>query len=224
MMQEETGRKRLRGKWSLSLRLFVLAGIVGPPLFVLVFTIDGLLTPDYSPLSQSVSSLGADGPNAWIQDSNFVVFGLLLIAFAVGFSKIMQEVLSREQLRASTLLLVLTGIGLVNDGFFTQGSVTTFHGTLHNLGFLVIFASLIGALLLIGRQLSNSPAWRGYGWYSTITGFLTLALLVISVPLADPLQLGGLFQRIVAVEAFGWYVVMGSRLFAVGRAQQALSG
>lgn len=224
MMQEETGRKRSRGKWSLSLRLFVLAGIVGPPLFVLVFTIDGLLTPDYSPLSQSVSSLGADGPNAWIQDSNFVVFGLLLIAFAVGFSKIMQEVLSREQLRASTLLLVLTGVGLVNDGFFTQGSVTTFHGMLHNLGFLVIFASLIGALLLIGRPLSNSPPWRGYGWYSTITGFVTLTLLVISIPLADPLQLAGLFQRIIAVEAFGWYVVMGSRLFAVGRAQKALSG
>jgi hypothetical membrane protein len=221
MMQEETGRKRSRGKWSLSLRLFVLAGIVGPLLFVLVFTIDGLLTPDYSPLSQSVSSLGADGPNAWIQDSNFVVFGLLLIVFAVGFWKIMQEVLSREKLRGSTLLLVLTGVGLVNDGIFTQGSVTTLHGMLHNLGFLVIFASLIGALLLIGRPLSKIPAWRGYGWYSTITGFLTLALLVISAPLADPLQLAGLFQRIVAVEAFGWYVVMGSRLFAVGRAQNA---
>src|SRR5262249_40431714 len=128
MMREETDWKRSKGKWSLSLRLLVLAGIVGPILFVLVFTIDGLLTPDYSPLSQSVSSLGADGPNAWIQDSNFVVFGLLLIAFAVGFWKIMQEVLSREKLRASTLLLVLTGVGLVNDGFFTQGSVTTLHG------------------------------------------------------------------------------------------------
>jgi len=132
----------------------------------------------------------------------------------------MQEVFSPEKLRASTLLLVLTGVGLVNDGFFTEGSVTTLHGMLHNLGFLVIFASLISALLLIGRQLSNNAAWRGYGRYSTITGFLTLALLVISAPLADPLQLGGLFQRVVAVEAFGWYVVMGCRLFAVGRAQK----
>jgi hypothetical protein len=44
-------------------------------------------------------------------------------------------------------------------------------------------------------------------------------LLIISAFLADPLQLAGLFQRILAVEAFAWYVVMGGRLFALARAQ-----
>jgi hypothetical membrane protein len=219
MTQGEMRQERSRGKGNRSAQLFALAGIVGPIFFVLMFTIDGWLSPDYSPLRQTVSSLGATEPNAWIQNSNFVVFGLLLLAFAVGFSRQMRAVLSREALRTSTLLLVLTGAGLVNDGFFTQDSVTTLHGLLHALGFLVIFASLIVALFLIGRQLSPIAAWRGYGWYSTITGLVTLGLLIISALLADPLQLAGLFQRILAVEAFAWYVVMGGRLFALARAQ-----
>src|SRR5260370_36925013 len=100
-------QERSRGKGNRSAQLCALAGIVGPIFFVLMFTIDGWLSPDYSPLRQTVSSLGATEPNAWIQNSNFVVFGLLLLAFAVGFSRQMRAVLSREALRTSTLLLVL---------------------------------------------------------------------------------------------------------------------
>ncbi len=219
MTPGEMRQERSRGKGNRSAQLLALAGIGGPILFVLVFTIDGWLSPGYSSLSQSVSSLGTTGTYAWIQNTNFVVFGLLLMAFAVGFSRQMREVLSREALRTSTLLLLLTGAGLVNDGFFTQDSVTTFQGLLHALGFLVIFASLIVALLLIGRQLSPIAAWRGYGWYSTITGLLTLGVLVLSAVLAAPLHMTGLFQRILVVVAFGWYVVMGCRLFVFTRAQ-----
>ena len=219
MAPGEMRQERSRGKGNRSAQLLALAGIGGPILFVLVFTIDGWLSPGYSSLSQSVSSLGTTGTYAWIQNTNFVVFGLLLMAFAVGFSRQMREVLSREGVWVSSLLLLLTGAGLVNDGFFTQDSVMTFHGLLHALGFLVIFASLIVALLLIGRQLSSIAAWRGYGWYSTITGLLTLGVLVLSAVLADPLHMTGLFQRILVVVAFGWYVVMGCRLFVFTRAQ-----
>ena len=220
MAPGEMRQERSRGKGNRSAQLLALAGIVGPILFVLVFTIDGWWSPGYSPLSQSVSSLGTTGTYAWIQNTNFVVFGLLLMAFAVGFSQLLREVLGKEGVWVSTLLLLLTGVGLVNDGFFTQDSVTTFHGLLHALGFLVIFASLIIALLLIGRQLSSIATWRGYGWYSTITGLVTLGVLVLSAVLADPLQMAGLFQRILVVVAFGWYVVMGCRLFVFTRAQR----
>ncbi|SRR6266571_2788294 len=219
MTPREMRQERSRGKGNHSAQFFVLAGVVGPILFVLVFTIDGWLSPGYSPLSQSVSSLGTTGTSAWIQNTNFVVFGLLLMAFAVGFSQLLREVLGKEGVWVSTFLLLLTGAGLVNDGFFTQDSVTTFHGLLHALGFLVIFASLIAALLLIGRHLRTIAPWRGYGWYSTITGLLTLGVLVLSAVLADPLQMTGLFQRILVVVAFGWYVVMGCRLFVFARTQ-----
>jgi len=220
MTQGKTRQERSKGKRIISVQLFALAGVVGPIFFVLMFTIAGWLVPDYSPLRQSVSSLGAEGPHTWIQNTNFVIFGLLLLAFAVGFFQQMREVLKREGLVVSTVLLVLTGAGLVNDGFFTEGSVTTLHGLLHGLGFLIIFGSLIAALFLIGGQLRPIAAWRGYGWYSMITGLITLGLLVLSAALADPLQMAGLFQRFLAGEAFAWYVVMGCRLFTFARAHR----
>lgn len=218
MTAKKGGQGSSRGKRNRAAPLLVLAGVVGPIVFVLVFTLDGWWSPGYSPLSQSVSSLGTMGTSAWIQNANFVVFGLLLIAFAIGFFHLMREVLGRERIWVSTLLFILSGAGLVNDGFFTQGDVTTPHGLLHALGFLVIFASLITALLLVGWHLRTITIWRGWGWYSTITGLLTLGVLVLSAVLADPLQMTGLFQRILVVIAFGWYVVMGCRLFALARA------
>jgi hypothetical membrane protein len=220
MIQRNTTQKPFSGKRNVLVQLCALAGVVGPLFFVLGFTLAGWLTPGYSPLSQSVSSLGRDGAYPWIQNLNFVVFGLLLIAFAIGFFHQMRAVLNREGLRASTLLLGLTGAGLVNDGFFTEGAVTTPPGILHALGFLVIFGSLVAALWLIGSQLRSLSAWRSYGWYSLLTSWITLGALCLSAALADPLQLTGLFQRILVVVAFGWYVVMGGRLFVFTRARR----
>jgi len=61
-------------------RLAAWAGILGPVLFVAIFTIEGWLRPDYQPLSTYVSALSL-GPRGWIQMTNFVVFGILLLAF-----------------------------------------------------------------------------------------------------------------------------------------------
>jgi len=219
MTQRNTTQKLFTGKRNALVQLCALAGVVGPLLFVLGFTLAGWLTPGYSPLSQSVSSLGVDGAYPWLQNTNFVVFGLLILAFAVGFFHQMREVLSRMGLWTSTFLLVLTGAGLVNDGFFTEGSVTALPGILHAFGFLVIFGSLVTALWVIGSQLRQLSAWRRCGWYTLLTSWVTLGVLFSAAALADSLQLTGLFQRILVVVAFGWYVVMGCRLFIFARAQ-----
>ena len=219
MMPGTTKPERPPLKRAIALQFCALAGILGPIFFVLGFTIAGWLDPGYSPLRQSVSALGAEGPYPWIQNSTFVLFGLLLMVFAVGFFHQMREVLGPEGVVVSTVFLMLTGAGLVNDGFFTEGPVTTLHGLLHGLGFLVIFGSLVAALWLIGNQLRSSSAWRGYGWYTLLTNWVTLGVLFSSAALADPLQLTGLFQRILVVVAFGWYVVMGWRLFVFTKAQ-----
>ena len=52
-----TGKKQ-----SMILRLCIGAGIAGPIVFVLLFTIAGFLYPGYSPISQVISTLGASGP------------------------------------------------------------------------------------------------------------------------------------------------------------------
>ncbi len=74
-------------------RWLVLAGVVGPPLFVAVFTLAGFLRPGYSPIHQAVSDLGV-GSNAWLLDGGVIINGLLLIGFAVGFALSMRPMLS----------------------------------------------------------------------------------------------------------------------------------
>ena len=61
------------------------AGIAGPVLFVSIFVIEGRLRAGYDSRSMYISALSL-GPRGWIQMLNFVIFGLLLLAFARGIA------------------------------------------------------------------------------------------------------------------------------------------
>jgi hypothetical membrane protein len=64
--------------------VLAVAGIVGPLLFTVTFVVQGLFRLDeYSPIAELVSALEA-GPGGWVQQVNFVVFGLLTVVFSVG--------------------------------------------------------------------------------------------------------------------------------------------
>lgn len=197
---------------------FPLAGIIAPILFIVVVTVDGALRPGYSPVWQMISDLGAQGANTWIQNANFMVTGLLLLVFALGFYPAFHQVMGRRSLLVSTLLLGIAGIGLINDGIFTEegfnNPLVSLHGVLHVVGFVVIFGSLIVAFFIIGRQLHKIPAWRAYGRYTTITAYATLVLFI----LIGPVPSHGLTNRLLIITAFAWYVVMGCRLFVLARA------
>lgn len=68
--------------------LLASSGVLGPILFTAIVIILGFLHPGYSHASQAVSELGAVGaPNAAAQAVNFLLLGLLTLAFAVGLHR-----------------------------------------------------------------------------------------------------------------------------------------
>ena len=68
------------------------AGIIGPALFTAAFLVQEVFRRgEYDPLAEPISALEA-GPNGWIQQINFVVFGLLTIAFAVALHRGMRPI------------------------------------------------------------------------------------------------------------------------------------
>jgi hypothetical protein len=79
---------------NLTARWLALAGVVGPMVYVAVFTFAGFLRPGYSPIHQAISDLGV-GPNGWLLDESLAITGLLLIVFTVSFAWYMRPVLSR---------------------------------------------------------------------------------------------------------------------------------
>jgi hypothetical protein len=65
------------------LSALALAGIAGPIIFAVVDLMHSLLREDHSLWEHPVSALAA-GPSGWIQNVNFLLFGSLMIAYAIG--------------------------------------------------------------------------------------------------------------------------------------------
>src|SRR5881392_2290670 len=75
---------------SLLTRLLIAGGAIGPLLFILVFLVEGAVRPGYSAWRQFVSAL-CQGKREWVQITNFLVCGLLLLGFAVGLQQVLQS-------------------------------------------------------------------------------------------------------------------------------------
>lgn len=205
------------------IRWLALGGVVGPIPFLSVLTILGFLRPGYSQISQAGSDLGI-GPNAWIQNLSFLITGLLLIAFAIGFFLGMDQILQKGWRLTCLVLLTLAGGGFIFAGIFTEAPATVM---LHwVLGFLLAFLSPIVVCVIVGRQWRHVSEWRGYGRYSMFTALGVVAFILLSYAFFIPgsplsgLQVGGLVERVLLLVVFVWYVIIGWRLFTLGRGRE----
>src|SRR5437899_13087486 len=68
-------------------RLLIAGGAIGPLLFIIVLLIEGATRPGYSAWHNYGSSLSL-GPGGWVQQVNFVVFGVLMLCFAIGLRQV----------------------------------------------------------------------------------------------------------------------------------------
>jgi hypothetical membrane protein len=192
--------------------LSALLGIIAPVFFIVVFTIAGLLRPGYSPISQAASDLGR-GTNNWIFNIDLRVFGLLTMLFAFGFFSFLRAHVGRGSAISSLVLLLLSGLGSIGGSFFAEfdphNPDTAQSGLLHGASFLLLFIMLTITLLVVGFAFLRVRSLRGYGWYSLLTALVTIILNIVPMFIPAYLQVGGLMQRILEIETFAWYVVMG---------------
>jgi hypothetical membrane protein len=223
-MQENVRPTSVKPRGNQTARWLVLiGGVINPIVFVLAYTVAGILRPGYSPIHQAISDLGV-GPNGSLMDTIAVLHALLLIAFAVGFALLMRQVLTGGWLWFGTALLVLRGLAQVTTGIFTDAPATV---RIHSLATIVALVSMISAFIVIGLGLRRTSQWRGWGTYSLVAALVTLVLVAIEfwvftpgTPLASA-QVGGLMERVLSVEMLAWYAVFGWRLFVwAGSPQQ----
>jgi hypothetical membrane protein len=204
-------------------RWLALAGVVGPPLFVAVFTLAGFLRPGYSPIHQTVSDLGV-GSNGWLVDVSCVITGLLLSGFAVGFALSLRPELRQGWRWLIAVFLALHGLGLAIAGIFTEAPTTlAIHWLVGaNLG---LFVPVV-AFLFVGLVLRRDTQWHRWGTSLLIASLLTLVLLAIMAWVFTPgtllasMRLGGLMERVVLIEIEVWYMALGWRLFVLAGSHQ----
>jgi hypothetical membrane protein len=130
------------------------AGVLGPVLFTVGFLLLGLLRRgEYDPVAEQVSNLTA-GPYGWAQQVNFIVFGLLLLAFAAGLHRGMWPTRGGV---TGPALLGCNGVGLVLAGLFPlrEGAAGRVYDPIrvHSINGRIFLLSISIALVLVSLRL-----------------------------------------------------------------------
>ena len=181
------------------------AGLAGPILFTLIWVAQELARiEEYSPIEEPVSALEA-GPNGWIQQVNFVVFGMLTMVFAVGLYRALET--SKAHTIGSTLLFV-SGIGLVLAGALFPlredvAGVTYDPGGHQAVGF-VFFTSSALSLVVLSFAIAKQTEWRHLALPIRWAGILMLIsnpfMGILVIPDDAPLhEWSGLAQRVIVL-------------------------
>jgi hypothetical membrane protein len=199
------------------------AGIVGPLLFTLTFLGQELFRADeYSPISEPVSALEA-GPHGWVQQANFVVFGLLTAGFAVGLHRGVRQ---RVGSVVGPALLFVSSVGLVLAAVFPlreDAAGVTYDPGGHIVAGLMFFLSSAIGLIVLSRRLAHDPRWRSLAMYVLVSGVLSQAgfvlMGVLVMPDDAPLHdWAGLAQRaLILIVLFPARIALSIRLLHVAR-------
>jgi Protein of unknown function (DUF998) len=168
-------------------------GVIAGPIYIVVSLAQGLSRAGFS-LAHDEWSLLANGGLGWIQIVNFVVTGLMTVAFAVGLQRAMR--VSEKATWVPRLVLVY-GLGLVCAGAFRadpsygfppgvpKGAAAhvSWHGNLHLLVAGIGFICLIAACVLVARRFARDGrgGWAAFSW-ATAIGFFAGFAATASAP------------------------------------------
>jgi hypothetical membrane protein len=206
---------------SKSLRLLALCGIAAPIIFAILMTVAGFLYEGYSHATQAGSELGGvEAQYPIVQNANFFIFGILVVAFAFGLHRGIGD---GKGSRLGPILVGIFGIITVAQAFLPCDPGCDFKsliGALHNLTGLSSFLILCVGILVTSRRLKRDPNWQSYRRYSLITGVAALVSLVAWIGISKAAgvdAVNGVLQRVFIGIVLLWIEVVAIQLFRLSR-------
>ena len=194
------------------------AGVVGPVLFSLIVLGLGSLQPEYHPWVESISAISVQ-PGGWLQDVNFVVFGILMGVFTIALYRGVQPgPASLTGLAAS----MLSALGIVFMGVFPltldkDGVIVHTGG--HAVASLVAYGGATVGLIALARLLAADPPWTRYAAFTNKCGMamaLLFPALLAAMPAFSPVHMTvGVIQRAALAVWFTCTIVLALRLRTV---------
>lgn len=209
-----------------AVRALLVCGVVGPPLFVGVFLIDGATRAGYDPWHHWVSHLSL-GERGWLGVANLVLFGLLVLGFSLGLRRAFPGKGSGWGPRLVSLLglgLILAGVFAIDPGLgYPPGTPpqnpVTWHGQAHDLAGVLVFGSMSAACFVFARRFAGDTRWRGWTLFSVSAGaavavsFVACSVLVaLDFAGVLPGAPGGFFERVALVSGGAWISLLALRL------------
>lgn len=180
----------------------------------MVILAEGALRPGYASMHRFGSEL-ALGPRGWVQTANFLLTGLLVLAFSLGLRR------AASSGRGSFAVPALTGVAevcLIAGGAFPvdpAGTRTT-AGAIHDANIAPVYLAFCAAAAVMAARLAGEPGGRPWAWYSAATAVLALATIGITLRLADAGAFHGLWQRISLGVYTAWFAAMARRFLRSG--------
>ena len=157
-------------------------GIAAGPIYIALGLFQIAIRPGFD-ITRHALSLLSNGNLGWIQISNFLITGALLIAGAMGLQS---GLLSGSGRKWAPRMLVLYGAGLICAGVFRADPALGFppgtplthnpmswHGKMHFVAGTVGFIGLIASCFILANRFRGSSQ-IGWSAYSLITGIVFL--------------------------------------------------
>jgi hypothetical protein len=176
-------------------------------------------------MKHPVSAL-ALGEYGWIQTLNFILSGVLLLAFDIGMYRILKRV---KEAHRGMFLLACVGIGIIGSGIFTTDPVYgyptelplrteqfTLTGILHHYLTLMLFVCQPLTCFTFGRMflVKKKLLW---GMYSSATGFMMLLTFVMAgmgfIQHSGLVEIAGLCQRLSILSGGLWITLLAIQLY-----------
>src|SRR5215469_16009886 len=204
--------------------LLLAAGTAGGLVFTGVYLAEGATRAGYRALAQPISALSL-GPGGWVQQLNFIIFGVLVCLSAAGWRAALAP--GRGAV-AFPLLRAAAGVGLVMDGLYAQdpsggyppgarAGVPTLHGQLHTLFAVITITALASGCFVLARRFAVEPGWRRWAVFAAAAGVATVAFIAAFGAAGGHGGLAGLWERAAGGVTSVLTVAVLARLAIIGR-------
>lgn len=184
--------------------------LAGSILFNVVYFSLGAISTHYDMMRQTISDLELLR-HGWIQQVNFVVFGLSVCAFAIALR-------TRLQGGFGTVLLPVfhwfTGLGLILAGIFI-------HEPVHSPVLMFAFVSVLISFVLFAIRFAADPRWKGWATYTVLSAVLMLLTFArFTYCHYNDYPYAGIFERLVVVVRLAWVILFIIKLLEGRRLQR----
>jgi hypothetical protein len=194
-------------------KLFYFGGFGAGIFYLIGDIVGGIITPNYSYISNAVSELIQSGAENRIFLSSFLfLHALMIILFAIGLL-VHYPYNKSKSINIAGIFILIVGIShALSSSIFPQdpvGAEATFPGVMHlilvGITVLLIFATM--PLMAIG--FSRSYNWKSFSVFT----YVCLAVIVISgvsspIVIANEIEVMGLTERITGYMFYVWLFVL----------------
>ena len=195
-----------------------LAGMLGPLLFTLSFTINGFLRPGYDPMQRYISELSL-GPHGWIQIASFLLLGVSFMLFVPALKVAFPT--GKASRPAAVLFLIIAVCYFLSGPFVTDpvsmfDNQQTIHGILHGIFGAIVFSLSAASCFVLWRRFRIDEKWKPLSTFTLIAG-IVMAVLIVLMKIGQ-LQTSifrnwsGMIQRGCLITFYAWIFIVSSKI------------